>query len=59
VTLVITSDHGNAEEPWHHTHSRNPVPFIAVGPAAATVPSALDALTGVAPWLRVVLGGQP
>ncbi len=59
TTLVITSDHGNAEEPWHHTHSRNPVPFVAAGPAAASVPAALDSLTGVAPWLRTVLSGTP
>ena len=55
TTLVITSDHGNAEEPWHHQHSRNPVPLIVAGPAASTVPLELDSLTGVAPWLRSVL----
>lgn len=58
TTLVITSDHGNAEEPWHHQHSRNPVPLIVAGPAAASVPAGLDSLTGVAPWMRSVLAGD-
>lgn len=55
TTLVITSDHGNAEEPWHHQHSRNPVPLVVAGPAAASVPAGLDSLVGVTPWLRTVL----
>ncbi|MGE3957680.1 MAG: metalloenzyme [Vicinamibacterales bacterium] len=65
TTLVLTSDHGNAEEPWHHQHSRNPVPLIVCGPAAASVPATLDSLTGVTPWLRglwsaeSVVGAEP
>lgn len=58
TTLVITSDHGNAEESWHHQHSRNPVPLIVAGPAASTVPLELGSLTGVAPWLRSVLASD-
>jgi hypothetical protein len=34
VTLVLCSDHGNIEEPEHARHTRNPVPLIALGPAA-------------------------
>lgn len=59
TTLVMTSDHGNAEEPWHHQHSRNPVPMVVAGPAAAGVPQALASLADVAPWLRETLASTP
>lgn len=32
VMLIITSDHGNTEDHTHKRHTRNPVPFIALGP---------------------------
>lgn len=54
-TLVITSDHGNAEEPWHERHTRNPVPFIAHGPAAHSVPSSMSSIEGVAGWIRIAM----
>ena len=57
-TLVICSDHGNAEEPWHTKHTRNPVPFIACGPAAHTVP-AMTSIADLSGWLRVVLADVP
>jgi hypothetical protein len=31
VTLVLTSDHGNVEEPVHGRHTRNRVPLVARG----------------------------
>lgn len=34
VTLVVTSDHGNFEDKAVRTHTRNPVPLLAVGPEA-------------------------
>jgi hypothetical protein len=34
-TLVITSDHGNVEDATTRIHTRNPVPLLAHGPAAA------------------------
>jgi hypothetical protein len=34
VTLLLTSDHGNLEDATHRRHTRNPVPLLAVGPAA-------------------------
>jgi hypothetical protein len=58
VTLVFTSDHGNAEEPWHTRHTRNRVPFVAVGPHAPTAPRSMASLTDVAPWLRSLLEGS-
>ena len=33
-TLLMTSDHGNVESIAAPTHTRNPVPLLAVGPAA-------------------------
>lgn len=51
VTLVLTSDHGNAEEPWHGRHSRNPVPFLVCGPGSDTVPD-MTSLVDVAGWMR-------
>lgn len=54
-TLVITSDHGNAEEPWHERHTRNLVPFIAHGPAAHGVPSSMSSIEDVAGWIRTAM----
>ncbi|MGD2114352.1 MAG: alkaline phosphatase family protein [Acidobacteriota bacterium] len=34
VTVVLTSDHGNLEDGSHTLHTENPVPLLAVGPAA-------------------------
>ncbi len=34
TTLILTSDHGNFEDTAVRTHSRRPVPLLAVGPAA-------------------------
>lgn len=34
-TLVMTSDHGNVEDATTRIHTRNPVPLLAYGPAAA------------------------
>jgi hypothetical protein len=45
-TLIVTSDHGNAEDATTRVHTRNPVPLIVIGPAAhlfASVP-AIDGL---------------
>ncbi len=33
-TLLLTSDHGNLEDSTTRVHTRNPVPFLALGPAA-------------------------
>lgn len=52
ATLLITADHGNAEEPWHNHHTRNPVPCMVVG--AKAVP-AMHSLTDIAPWVQSFL----
>jgi len=57
LTVLLTSDHGNLEEPWHRRHTTNPVPLLAVGPAAAAF-AGLTRLDEVAPRARAVLGGE-
>jgi hypothetical protein len=54
VTLLLTSDHGNVEEPWHRRHTANPVPLLAAGPAAAAF-AGLTRLDEVAPRMLEVL----
>ncbi|MDX2003927.1 MAG: metalloenzyme [Meiothermus sp.] len=56
ATLVLTADHGNAEEPWHTQHTTNPVPLIVAGRLAASLPP-MASLTDLAPWMRSVLAG--
>ncbi|MCX7600618.1 MAG: metalloenzyme [Meiothermus sp.] len=55
LTLMLTADHGNAEEPWHPLHTLNPVPLILHGPLASHVPE-MNSLTDLAPWLQKQLG---
>jgi 2,3-bisphosphoglycerate-independent phosphoglycerate mutase len=55
VTLLLTSDHGNVEEAQHRRHTTNPVPLLAVGPAAGAFAD-LTRLDEVAPRIHAVLG---
>jgi hypothetical protein len=55
LTVLLTSDHGNLEEAGHGRHTRNPVPLLAVGPAAAAF-AELTRLDEVAPRVRALLG---
>lgn len=55
VTLLVTSDHGNLEDKTTRSHTRNPVPLLAVGPQADLFAGA-ESLLGVAPALRTALG---
>ena len=48
TTLVVTSDHGNLEDLSVKTHTRNPVPLIAIGPSAPYF-SRVEDLTGITP----------
>ena len=48
VTLLITSDHGNLEDPATKGHTYNPVPLIVRGPGAGYFAGVHD-LTGVTP----------
>ncbi len=55
TTLVVSSDHGNLEDMTTRAHTTNPVPLLAVGPAAALFGRACD-LTDVAPAILTALG---
>ncbi len=46
--LVVTSDHGNLEDLGTKTHTRNPVPFVAVGAGAGALAD-VASLTDVTP----------
>nr|WP_279231245.1 metalloenzyme [Thermus altitudinis] len=51
-TLLLTSDHGNAEEPWHPRHTRNPVPLVYTGQKTPFWPKDLAAFFL---WLQVII----
>ncbi|HEU4328295.1 MAG TPA: metalloenzyme [Roseiflexaceae bacterium] len=55
TTLVLTSDHGNAESLAAPAHTRNPVPLLAVGPQALAF-AAVEDITGVAGVILEALG---
>src|SRR5262249_40311293 len=55
VTVVLTSDHGNLEDSTHTVHTTNPVPLLAVGPAAPAF-AQLRSILGVGPAIRGGLG---
>lgn len=48
--LVVTSDHGNLEDLGTKTHTRNPVPLVAVGAGAGAL-AGVASLTDVTPAL--------
>lgn len=54
VTLLLSSDHGNVEAGDHKRHTLNPVPLLAVGPAARRF-AGLEAITDLAPRMLEVL----
>ena len=54
VTLLVTSDHGNLEDKHTKSHTVNPVPLIAFGPAACQFEDAAS-LLDVAPAVRRAL----
>jgi len=54
TTLLVTSDHGNLEDKGTRSHTRNPVPLLALGPQAGAF-AGIDSLLGVAPALRRAL----
>jgi 2,3-bisphosphoglycerate-independent phosphoglycerate mutase len=59
VTLLIVSDHGNFEDKNVKSHTRNPVPLVAVGPGAQGF-AGCSSLLDVAPSVRRLLAlGAP
>lgn len=58
ATVLITSDHGNLEDPDTKGHTYNPVPLIVRGPGAAHFAGVAD-LTGIAPAIYRCIGIEP
>lgn len=54
--LVVVSDHGNLEDLSTHTHTRNPVATLLVGPGAGAAASTIRSLVDVAPAILEALG---
>jgi 2,3-bisphosphoglycerate-independent phosphoglycerate mutase len=54
ATVVVSSDHGNLEDSTTKAHTTNPVPLLAVGPAAGQFRFA-TAITDVAPAILSIL----
>ncbi len=52
--IVVTSDHGNLEDLGTKTHTRHPVPFVALGTGAEALAGVTD-LTDVTPALVALL----
>ncbi|GBE30015.1 putative mutase [bacterium BMS3Bbin04] len=48
-TLLIASDHGNSEDLSVRTHTRAPVPAVAVGPLAEDILSGCTSITDLVP----------
>lgn len=55
INLVLTSDHGNIEDVRTRSHTVNPVPFAAVGPAAGELKCGVRSLVDVTPSIMRVL----
>jgi 2,3-bisphosphoglycerate-independent phosphoglycerate mutase len=54
--LVLTSDHGNIEDPTTARHTLNPVPLVALGAGAAFLKQRVRSLPDVAPALAELYG---
>ncbi len=51
LLVVLTSDHGNIEDLSVRSHTRNPVPFMVVGPGEDELRARVDNLTDITPAL--------
>ena len=49
ITVLLTADHGNIEEMNERGHTRNPVPFIAIGPREEELRAHVKSLVDVTP----------
>ena len=57
TTVILSSDHGNLEDATTKAHTTNPVPLLAIGPAAKCFEAA-TAITDVAPAIVSCLAGR-
>ncbi len=62
-TLIVTADHGNAEEMWnvelnepHTAHTTNPVPVIIIGDTKGPRLRDGGSLRDIAPTMMGILG---
>ena len=55
--MLLCSDHGNIEDATVTTHTRNPVPLVAWGPAAREFVRGLTRLDQVTPAIVALLRG--
>lgn len=55
--ILLTSDHGNIEDLSVKTHTSNPVPLIAWGPAKDDLLASVNSLTDVCPVLVELIDG--
>jgi len=53
--FLLTSDHGNIEEPGARRHTHNPVPFVAVGCGARRVREPVRSIVDVTPAVVALL----
>ncbi len=51
LLVILTSDHGNIEDLSVRTHTKNPVPFMAVGPGEALIRQQVCGLDDITPAL--------
>ncbi len=54
LTLIISSDHGNVEDDTTPLHTLNPVPVLALGPAAAAFDE-VQKITDIAPIIQELM----
>ena len=59
ITLVLTSDHGNAEAMGERGHTRNPVPFVAYGPREREIRDRVSSLADVTPAILAAFDASP
>ena len=57
TTVILSSDHGNLEDATTKAHTTNPVPLLAIGPAARCFEAAM-AITDVAPTIVSCLASR-
>lgn len=57
-TLLIASDHGNSEDLTVRSHTRAPVPAVAVGPLAGEIIPRCDAITDLTPAILDALSAR-
>ena len=58
VTLVLTSDHGNAESLSAPAHTRNPVPLLVIGPHALRFARVQDIAGIIQPIVEIIAESQ-